>query len=172
MNYKEQIEKLSFIKEWFKSSFPRYNNVENPKEIIFAEFTIKEIKEIEDIEDIEYKVLIEHDSNHIDTGIYYGIKAITKKTKILKQSEDNKWTKTRKELENEFGLFWNNSKVSSKRIQVADKCYEQEKEYWPIWIRLESSEEIYHAVSGIMVILKVLNDQKEELNITISPKLI
>ncbi len=165
MDYKEQINKLSFINEWFKSSYPTYNIDENPQEIIFAEFEIKETKEINEI---KYKVLIEHDSNHIDTGIYYGIKAITPKSVTdLKQSEDDKWKKFMAELKKEFDLFWNNSNISNKRFQKGNQCYENNTQYWPFWIRLEDSEEIYHAVSGIMVILKVLNDQKEELNIKI-----
>lgn len=158
MDYKEQINKLSFINEWFKSSYPTYNIDGNPQEIIFAGFNIDEIG---------YKVLIEHDSNHIDTGIYYGIKAITKETKILKQSEDDKWKKIMAEFKKEFDLFWNNSNISNKRFQKGDQCYENNTQYWPFWIRLEDSEEIYHAVSGIMVILKVLNDQRKELNIEI-----
>lgn len=85
----------------------------------------------------------------------------------MKQSEDDKWKKIMAELKKEFNLFWNNSGISSKRIQEANQCYENNTQYWPIWIRLESSEEIYHAVSGIMVILKVLNDQRKELNIEI-----
>lgn len=43
MDYKEQINKLSFINEWFKSSYPTYNIDGNPQEIIFAGFNIDEI---------------------------------------------------------------------------------------------------------------------------------
>ena len=163
MNKIYQISKIPFLRK--DVPIKDKHSLNGIREFVYASFNEKEIK---------YDVQIEFNENHSETGIYYGLRAskIVDKPKnktereFFKETEDQKWKEFIQLLRDEFSLFWNNQFISDKRILIAENCYpENEKDknnknivYWPLWIRLDEKEEIYHAISGIMVILKVLQD--------------